>query len=303
MNRTQLSQLAVLAAVSEHRSFRAAARELLVAPSAVSHAISSLEESLGVRLLARTTRSVAPTEEGRLLLERLRPALEEIAVALEAVTDARDKPAGNLRITAPRFASDILLATRLGDFLNLYPDITLEIANEDGFTDIVKEGFDAGIRLEESLEADMIAVRISPNLTTVIAASPEYFERYPKPEHPRDLVRHRCIKRRFTNGSIYRWEFEKDGQELVVPVDGPLIVSEDRLALLAALNGAGLAYLFNMRVHSELAAGRLVRVLEDWCAPYPGPYLYYPSRRQMRPALRAFIDFFRYVEKDTGGRG
>jgi len=303
MNRTQLSQLAVLAAVSEHRSFRAAARELLVAPSAVSHAISSLEESLGVRLLARTTRSVAPTEEGRLLLERLRPALEEIAVALEVVTDARDKPAGNLRITAPRFASDILLATRLGDFLNLYPDITLEIANEDGFTDIVKEGFDAGIRLEESLEADMIAVRISPNLTTVIAASPEYFERYPKPEHPRDLVRHRCIKRRFTNGSIYRWEFEKDGQELVVPVDGPLIVSEDRLALLAALNGAGLAYLFNMRVHSELAAGRLVRVLEDWCAPYPGPYLYYPSRRQMRPALRVFIDFFRYVEKDTGGRG
>ncbi|MDO3433276.1 LysR family transcriptional regulator [Rhizobium sp. CBN3] len=302
MNRRQLSQLAVLAAVSEHRSFRAAAKELLVAPSAVSHAISSLEESLGVRLLARTTRSVAPTEEGRLLLERLRPALEEIGVALEAVNDTRGKPAGNLRVTAPRFASDILLAPRLGDFLNAYPDITLEIANEDGFTDIVKEGFDAGIRLEESLEADMIAVRISPNLTTVIAASPEYFERYPKPEHPRDLVHHRCIKRRFTNGSIYRWEFEKDGQELIVAVDGPLVVSEDRLALLAALNGAGLAYLFDMRVHTELSAGRLVRVLEDWCAPYPGPFVYYPSRRQMRPALRAFIDFFRYVARDAGGR-
>ncbi|MBB4196040.1 DNA-binding transcriptional LysR family regulator [Rhizobium aethiopicum] len=302
MNRRQLSQLAVLAAVAEHRSFRAAAKELLVAPSAVSHAISSLEESLGVRLLARTTRSVAPTEEGRLLLERLRPALEEIGVALEAVNDTRGKPAGNLRVTVPRFASDILLAPRLGDFLNLYPDITLEIANEDGFTDIVKEGFDAGIRLEESLEADMIAVRISPNLTTVIAASPEYFERYPKPQHPRDLVHHRCIKRRFTNGSIYRWEFEKDGQELIVAVDGPLVVSEDRLALLAALNGAGLAYLFDMRVHTELSAGRLVRVLEDWCAPYPGPFVYYPSRRQMRPALRAFIDFFRYVARDAGGR-
>ncbi|ANM15257.1 LysR family transcriptional regulator protein [Rhizobium sp. N541] len=239
MNRTQLSQLAVLAAVSEHRSFRAAAKELLVAPSAISHAISSLEESLGVRLLARTTRSVAPTEEGRLLLDRLRPALEEIDIALEAVRDTRARPAGNPRITAPRFASDLLLAPRLGDFLNLYPDITLEIANEDGFTDIVKEGFDAGIRLEESLEADMIAVKISPDLTTVIAASPDYFERYPKPEHPRDLVHHRCIKRRFTNGSIYRWEFEKDGQELVVAVEGPLVVSEDRLALLAALNGAG----------------------------------------------------------------
>jgi len=294
MNRTQLAQLAVLAAVSDHRSFRAAARELLIAPSAVSHAISSLEDSLGVRLLARTTRSVAQTEEGRLLLQRLKPALEEIGVALEAARDARGTPAGNLRITAPRFASDILLAPRLGEFLGRYPDITLEIANEDGFTDIVKEGFDAGIRLEESLEADMIAVRASPNLTTVIAASPEYFEKYPKPQHPRDLVHHRCIKRRFTNGTIYRWEFEKDGQELVVAVDGPLIVSEDRLALVAALNGAGLAYLFDLRVETELAGGKLVRVLEDWCAPYPGPFIYYPSRRQMRPALRAFVDFFKY---------
>ncbi|WP_028745478.1 LysR family transcriptional regulator [Rhizobium mesoamericanum] len=294
MNRTQLAQLAVLAAVSERRSFRAAAKELEIAPSAVSHAISSLEESLGVRLLARTTRSVAPTEEGRLLLQRLKPALDEIAIALEAVTEAAGRPAGNLRITAPRFASDILLAPRLGEFLNRYPDITLEIANEDGFTDIVREGFDAGIRLEESLEADMIAVRASPNLTTVIAGSPEYFERHPKPLHPSDLVHHRCIKRRFTNGTIYRWEFEKDGQELVVAVDGPLIVSEDRLGLIAALNGAGLAYLFDLRVEDELASGKLVRVLEDWCSPYPGPFIYYPSRRQMRPALRAFIDFFRY---------
>lgn len=295
MNRTQLAQLAVLATVAEHRSFRAAARELEIAPSAVSHAVSSLEESLGIRLLARTTRSVAPTEEGRLLLQRLKPALEEIGIALEAVSEAGGRPAGTLRVTAPRFASDILLAPRLGEFLNRYPDITLEIANEDGFIDIVREGFDAGIRLEESLEADMIAVRASPNLTTVIAGSPDYFKRHPKPLHPSDLVNHRCIKRRFTNGTIYRWEFEKDGRELVVPVDGPLIVSEDRLALIAALNGVGLAYLFDLRVGNELASGKLVRVLEDWCAPYPGPFIYYPSRRQMRPALRAFIDFFRYT--------
>ncbi len=295
MNRTQLAQLVVLAAVSERRSFRAAAKELEIAPSAVSHAISRLEESLGVRLLARTTRSVAPTEEGRLLLQGLKPALDEIGIALEAVTEAGGRPAGNLRISAPRFASDILLAPRLGEFLNRYPDITLEIANEDGFTDIVREGFDAGIRLEESLEADMIAVRASPNLTTVIAGSPDYFERHPKPLHPSDLVHHRCIKRRFTNGTIYRWEFEKDGQELVVGVDGPLIVSEDRLGLIAALNGVGLAYLFDLRVEHELTSGKLVRVLEDWCSPYPGPFIYYPSRRQMRPALRAFIDFFRYV--------
>ncbi|MBO9096901.1 MULTISPECIES: LysR family transcriptional regulator [unclassified Rhizobium] len=293
MNRTQLSQLAVLAAVAAHRSFRAAAKELAIAPSAVSHAISSLEASLGVRLLARTTRSVAPTEEGQRLLERLRPALDEIGIALEAAIDARDRPAGNLRITAPRFASDILLGPRIGDFLNAYPDITLEIANEDGFIDIVDQGYDAGIRMEESLDADMIAVRISPEMRTVIAASPGYFAKHPIPVHPRDLVAHRCIKRRFSNGSIYRWEFDKDGESLVVSVDGPLIVGEDRLALLAALNGAGLAYLFNIRVEDEVAGGRLVRVLEDWCQPYPGPFLYYPSRRQLRPALRAFIDFFK----------
>ena len=295
MNRTQLAQLAVLAAVSDHRSFRAAARELAIAPSAVSHAVSSLEESLGVRLLARTTRSVAPTVEGRLLLQRLKPALEEIGVALDALVEARDRPAGNLRISAPRFASDVILGPRLGAFLNAYPDITLEIANEDGFTDIVENGFDAGIRFEESLEADMIAIRLTGDVRTVIAGSPGYFKQHPKPKHPHDLVNHRCIKRRFGNGSIYRWEFEKDGQELVVAIDGPLIVSEDRLALLGALSGVGLAYLFDMRVHEELAQGKLVRVLEDWCAPYPGPFLYYPSRRQMRPALRAFIDFFRHV--------
>ncbi|TCR90731.1 LysR family transcriptional regulator [Rhizobium sp. BK376] len=293
MNRTQLSQLAVLAAVAANRSFRAAAKELTIAPSAVSHAISSLEEGLGVRLLARTTRSVAPTEEGRLLLERLGPALEEIGTALDAVLDTRGRPAGNLRVTAPRFASDVILGPRLGDFLNAYPDITLEIANEDAFTDIVEGGFDAGIRFEESLEADMIAVRISSDIRTVIAGSPAYFERYPKPLHPRDLVQHRCIKRRFANGSIYRWEFEKDGRELIVSIDGPLTVSEDRLSLLGALSGAGLAYLFDMRVHNELVEGKLIRVLEDWCPPYPGPFLYYPSRRQMRPALRAFIDFFK----------
>ncbi len=293
MNRTQLSQLAVLAAVAANRSFRGAGRELSIAPSAVSHAISSLEESLGVRLLARTTRSVAPTEEGQRLLDRLRPALDEIGIALEAVIEAREKPAGNLRITTPRFASDVLLGPRLGDFLNAYPDITLEIANEDSFIDIVEGGFDAGIRFEESLEADMIAVRISADLRTVIAGSPAYFERHSKPLHPRDLVHHRCIKRRFANGTIYRWEFEKDGRELIVSIDGPLIVSEDRLSLLAALGGAGLAYLFDMRVYDELAEGKLIRVLEDWCPPYPGPFLYYPSRRQMRPALRAFIDFFK----------
>jgi DNA-binding transcriptional LysR family regulator len=188
MNRTQLSQLAVLSAVAAQGSFRGAAKELGIAPSAVSHAVASLEASLGIRLLARTTRSVAATEEGRRLLERLRPALDEIAHALELAADARERPAGNLRVTAPRFAADLILAPRLGAFLARYPDIVLEIANEDGFTDIVEEGYDAGIRLGESLEADMIAVKVGPDLTSAVVAAPSYFERFPRPLHPRDLA-------------------------------------------------------------------------------------------------------------------
>ncbi|ASQ05337.1 LysR family transcriptional regulator [Sinorhizobium meliloti WSM1022] len=295
MNRTQLSQLAVLSAVAAHGSFRGAAKELGIAPSAVSHAVGSLEASLGVRLLARTTRSVAATEEGKRLLERLRPALDDIAEALQRAAEARDRPAGKLRITAPRFAADLILAPRLGDFLGRYPDIVLEIANEDGFTNIVEEGYDAGIRLGESLEADMVAVKVGPELKSAVVAAPSYFERFQRPWHPRDLAGHRCIRRRFSNGTIYRWEFEKEGEELTVSVNGPLILGEDRPIIEAAIGGAGLlAYLFEPRVSGYVAEGRLVRVLEDWCAPYAGPFLYYPTRRLMRPALRVFIDFFRH---------
>ena len=294
MTRTQLAQLAVFAAVAAHRSFRAAAKELAIAPSAVSHAVSSLEASLGVRLLGRTTRSVSPTEEGMRLLDRLRPALDEIGTALESLVEGRDTPSGNLRITAPRFAADLLIAPRLGAFLNAFPDIILEIADEDGFTDIVDAGFDAGIRLGESLEGDMIAIKFGPQLRAAIVAAPAYFAKRPRPLHPRDLAQHRCIRRRFSNGGIYHWEFEKNGEEITVPITGPLILGEDRLVIAAALGGAGLAYAFEARVEAELANGRLTRVLEDWCEPYAGAYLYYPSRRQMRPALRAFIDFFRH---------
>ena len=290
MNRTQLAQLAVLATVAEHRSFRAAAKELEIAPSAVSHAVSSLEESLGIRLLARTTRSVAPTEEGRLLLQRLKPALDEIGIALEAVSEAGGRPAGTLRVTAPRFASDILLAPRLGEFLNRYPDITLEIANEDGFIDIVREGFDAGIRLEESLEADMIAVRASPNLTTVIAASPDYFKRHAKPLHPSDLVNHRCLKRRFTNGTLYRWEFERAGQAATIDKAGPIILDDEELMVDAALKGLGIAYVASPAAETALAEGRLRRILAAWTPASERVAIYYPGHRAVPPALRAFLD-------------
>ncbi|MER8725445.1 LysR family transcriptional regulator [Mesorhizobium sp. M0195] len=293
MKRTYLSQLAVLATVAQCGSFRGAAKELAIAPSAVSHAVSSLEARLGVRLLARSTRSVAPTEEGAQLLERLRPALSEIDLALESAIEARDRPAGNLRLTVPRTAAHLALTPRLGAFAAAYPDIALEIVIDDRFTDVVEGGFDAGVRLGESLQRDMIAVRIGPSLRGAVVGTPSYFETRPKPQHPRDLAAHRCIRFRFSSGIIYRWEFEKNGEEIEIPVQGPLILDEDHLIANAAVDGAGLAFVFEDYVRDPLAAGKLVRVLEDWCPPFDGFFVYYPSRRQMRPALRAFVDFFK----------
>ena len=294
MNRIQLSQLAVLAAVAEGRSFRKAADELGIAPSAVSHAVAALEESLGLRLLHRTTRSVAPTEEGRLLLETLAPALADIGSALETLAERGGHPAGALRITMPRLAAEDLIVPRIGDFLSLYPQIELEMSMDDRFEDIVAKGFDAGLRLGENLEADMIAVRVSGPWRGAIVGSPAYFETHAMPQHPRDLMQHRCIRRRFSSGRLYRWELEKGGKSLVVDVQGPLILSDQSLIREAAINGAGLAFVFEQRVEQDIRQGTLLRVLEDWCEPFEGFHIYYPSRRQMRPALRAFVDFFRF---------
>ncbi|GGA89979.1 LysR family transcriptional regulator [Brucella endophytica] len=292
MNRNHLSQLAVLASVAAHGSFRAAARELQIAPSAVSHAVAALEESLGVALLARTTRSVAPTEAGRRLLERLSPALSEIDLALSAAVDMKDTLSGTLRLSVPRLAY-LMLAPRLGAFCEAYPDVVLDICVEDHFVDIVADGFDAGLRLNESLERDMIAVRFGPELCGAVVSAPSYFERHGIPKHPADLTCHRCVRHRFASGRVYRWELEKGDESFEVAVDGPLIVNDDRLALEMALQGAALAFMLDIQVAEAIADGRLVRVLQDWCPPFPGLYLYYPSRRRMRPVLRAFIDFYR----------
>jgi DNA-binding transcriptional LysR family regulator len=294
MNRTHLSQLAVFAAVARAGSFRAAARDLEIAPSAVSHAIGSLEESLGVRLLARTTRSVRPTEEGERLLATVAPAFAEIEAGLSAVADSGNRPAGPLRITMPLLAAEDLVVPKLGAFVARYPDIELDIRTNDRFEDIVENGFDAGLRLGEHLEADMIAVRVSGPWRGIVVGSPGYFANHPKPMHPGDLIHHRCIRRRFSSGRLYRWEFEKDGKPIEVDVRGPVILSDQRLMRTAALDGAGLAYVFDRRIEHDLAEGRLVAVLEDWTPPFDGFHIYYPSRRQMRPALRAFIDFFRH---------
>ncbi|MBF2717587.1 LysR family transcriptional regulator [Agrobacterium vitis] len=294
MNRIQLSQLAVLATVAETSSFRKAAEELGIAPSAVSHAVSALEASLGVRLLARTTRSVAPTEEGRQLLQKLAPALADIGTALETLAENKSNPAGPLRITMPALAAEDLIVPRLGDFLGLYPDIQLELITNDQFEDIVEKGFDAGLRLGEHLEADMVAVKASGPISGTIIGAPSYFERHPLPLHPHDLMEHRCIRRRFSSGRIYRWELEKHGKQIAVDVPDVLTLADQRLIRLAALKGVGLAFVFDQRVDKDIREGRLIRVLEDWCPPFDGFYIYYPTRRQMRPALRAFVDFFRH---------
>jgi DNA-binding transcriptional LysR family regulator len=296
MKRSQLSQLAVLAAVAEAKSFRGAARELAIAPSAVSHAVSALEESLGLRLLSRSTRSVAPTEEGRRLLETLAPALGDIAATLDGLAEREDRPAGPLRITMTRLAAEDLIVPRIAEFLQLYPDIELDLTTDDRFEDVVAGGYDAGLRLGEHLEQDMVAVRAGPRLTGAIVAAPRYFDTYPIPLRPHDLLSHRCIRRRFASGRIYRWELEKEGKSIVVDVRGPLILTDQTLIRNAAVDGAGLAYVFNERIAEDVAEGRLVRVLEDWCQPFDGFYIYYPSRRQMRPALRAFVDFFRRTD-------
>lgn len=297
MNRNHLSQLAVLATVAKHGSFRAAARELAIAPSAVSYAVAMLEDRLRVRLLARTTRSVAPTEEGARLLERLRPALLEIDLALETAMESREKPAGNLRLTVPRTAAELALAPRLGGFAAAYPDIVLAVVIEDQFTDIVAGGFDAGVRLGESLQADMIAVRIGPSLRCAVVAAPSYLKSAPSvPLHPRDLLHHRCLRFCFSSGVLYHWEFEKEGEAIDMAVEGPLILGEDRSITQAAIDGAGIAFQFESYVNEAIGDGRLVRMLDDWCPPFEGFYVYYPSRRQMRPALRAFVDFFRWKE-------
>lgn len=284
----------VFVAVSELGSFRGAADRLGIAPSAVSHAVSALEGSLGVRLLARTTRSTRPTEEGARLLARVAAPLADIAAGLAEAAEQGDTPSGPLRITMPLLAAQELMMRRLPAFSARYPQIELDIRASDLFEDIIESGCDAGVRLGESLEADMIAVRASGPRRGLIVGAPSYFATHPEPEHPRDLAAHTCIRRRFGSGRIYRWELEKDGHSINVDVKGNLILPQQNLIRRAALDGLGLAFVFEQTVAADVRAGRLIAVMQEWCPPFDGFYIYYPSRRQMRPALRAFIEFFRY---------
>jgi DNA-binding transcriptional LysR family regulator len=293
MVRNDLSILAAFLVVAEERSFTRAAKRLGVSPSAMSHAIRGLEEGIGVRLLSRTTRSVAPTDAGEQLLARLRPALTDVQDALDHLSGLRDKPAGRVRLLVPRLAGTTVLGPKLAKFTRDYPDVVLEVTTDDSRMDIVAGGFDAGIHFGEYIQKDMIAVRVSKDHRAAIVGAPAHFKSHPKPKTPHDLLRHKCINFRHGSAGVYRWEFDKGKKSLSVAVNGPLIVDDVETLVRAAIDGIGLAFVSDERVAAQLASGELIRVLEDWCQPFPGFFLYYPSRRQQPAALSALIDALR----------
>jgi DNA-binding transcriptional LysR family regulator len=301
MNREDWGSLAAFALIAEERSFTRAAARLGVSPSALSHTMRELEQRLRVQLLARSTRSVSTTEVGERLLARIRPAIDEIGGAVDDLGRLIGRPSGHLRITASRTAARMVVAPALPCFVERYPDVVVEVLIETALIDIVERRFDAGIRLGESLEKDVIAVRVTPELRMAVVGTPEYFARNSKPTTPQDLRNHRCINFRFPSaGILYKWEFEKARRKVEVAVDGPLVFDDQDMILNSAMSGIGLAFLIEDQVIPLIKAGALTRVLDDWCPPFPGFFLYYPGRRQVSPALAAFIDAIRISARRSG---
>jgi DNA-binding transcriptional LysR family regulator len=295
MQRTNLNGLAAFVTVARERSFTRAAAKLGISQSSLSHIIRARETRLGLRLLTRTTRSVSPTEAGERLLRTVGPRLDEVETALGSLSELRDRPSGTIRLTSTDYATDTLLWPRLIPLLRKYPDIKIEIITDYGLTDIVTERYDAGVRPGEQVAKDMIAVRIGPDIRMAVVGDPGYFKKREEPKRPPDLVQHRCINLRLpTYGGLYAWEFEKGSRELRVRVDGQLTFNGIGQMINAALAGFGLAYVPEDLVQSHLARGRLKRVLEDWCQPYTGYHLYYPSRRQPSAAFALVVDALRH---------
>jgi DNA-binding transcriptional LysR family regulator len=295
--RDNINDLIALVAVARERSFTRAAAQLGLSQSALSHAIRGLEARMGVRLLTRTTRSVAPTEAGESLLATVGPRLEEIEHAIAATKELRAKLTGVIRITAGEHAADTILWPKLVKFLPKYPDIKVEISVDYGLTDIVAQRYDAGVRLGEQVAKGMIAARIGPEMRMAVVGAPTYFAKRSPPKTPQELIAHNCINLRLpTYGGLYAWEFEKSGRELNVRVEGQLVFNTMKQRLDAALAGLGLTYVPEDMIHAHVARGRLRRVLEDWCAPFPGYHLYYPGRRQLSPAFTVLVDALRYRE-------
>jgi len=294
MQRRSLDDLRAFVAVGRERSFTKAAAKLGISQSALSQTIRELEARLGVRLLTRTTRNVAPTEAGERLLQTVEPRFEEIDVELAAIRELREKAAGTIRITATEYAADAILLPKLAKLLPKFPDIKVEIIIDYGLTNIVAQRFDAGVRSGEQVAKDMIAVRIGPDMRMAVVGAPSYFKPRPEPKKPQDLVDHNCITLRLPDGGLYAWEFEKGGRELRVRVDGQLTYNTTAQKLNAALAGLGLAYVPEGMAQPYLAKGRLKQVLEDWCLPYSGYHLWYPRRRQSSAAFSLLVETLRY---------
>jgi DNA-binding transcriptional LysR family regulator len=289
------NDLAAFVAVARERSFTRAAAKLGVSQSALSQTIKGLEARLGMRLLTRSTRSVSPTEAGDRLLRTLAPRFEEIEQELGALDALREKPAGTIRITAGEHPAVSVLQPSLKRILSDYPDIHVEIVVDYGLTDIVAQGYDAGVRMGEQVAKDMIAVRIGPDMRMAVVGSPAYFEGRGRPEQPQDLTAHNCINIRLpTYGGLFAWEFERDGREIRVRVEGQIVVNHGALRLASVLDGLGLAYVPEDQIADHVASGHLVRVLDDWCAPFSGYHLYYPSRRHASPAFALVVEALRY---------
>jgi DNA-binding transcriptional LysR family regulator len=291
--RIDLSDLSTFLTIARHRSFRAAAIELGVSASAISHALRKHEERLGVRLINRTTRSVGLTDAGARLFARISPAFRDIDNALEELNSFRGKPAGTLRINAARQSAQLVLLPIITKFLKAFPDVNVEVVVNDALIDMVAADFDAGVRMGQTIAADMIAAPIGPQQRFAVVGSPGFFENHKRPMTPDDLKDLPCICHRFASGALYRWEFERGGVKVDVDVAGPLTINDQDLMLNAALDGAGLALVFEARAEELIAKRKLIRVLSDWCPVYGRFFLYYPSRRQLPPALRAFADFAR----------
>lgn len=295
MKREELVDLNAFVTVAEEQNFTRAAARLGTSQSALSHTIRRLETRLGVRLLTRTTRNVSPTEAGEKLLATLRPALDSIGLELASLSELRTRPAGTIRITTSEHAATTVLWPALQGLLKEYPDINVELSIDSGLTDIVAGRFDAGVRLGEALAKDMIAVRVGPDLRMAIVGSPDYLANHPPPETPQDLAAHRCINLRLlSSGGLYSWELEKDDRELRVRVEGQLAFNNPNMIVRAAVAGFGLGFVMEDHVTDRIADGSLVRVLENWCPPFSGYHLYYPSRRQPSAAFSLLVEALKY---------
>ncbi len=301
MDQASLKELEAAIAIARRGTFRAASIDLGISTTALSHTIGRLEAGLGVRLFNRTTRSVSLTDAGRLFMQQVAPSLQDLHAALEAVREQRETPSGTIRINAAPFAARAILTPLVFEFLRRYPEMNVDIVTEGKMVDIVRDGFDLGVRVAGLVPSDMIAVSLGRPQRHAVVASPEYFEKHGMPVVPPDLLGHRCIRVRLPDGSLFRWRFEKDGEEVQIEVRGQISLDETSLTRTAVLEGAGVGYLFEQDILPEIEAGRVIRVLEDWTPPYPGLCLYYPGRRNLSAGVRAFLELARELARRDAG--